>query len=135
MLDHLDPNEPVTPKTRENPIERPLTDREVPLAGSTASATLHAWLDGELAESAAFHGLVARDVDFWLRLDKEFQLRRQMKTPAHVFERIMESLPRNTPVAEVSWQQKPITVTPMIAIAIGGAALVTGFVLGAILFR
>lgn len=135
MLDHLDPNEPVTPKTRETPIEqRPLTDREVPLAGSTGSATLHAWLDGELPESAVLHGVMARDVDFWLRLDRELQGRRQMKTPAQVFERIMDALPHNTPAAEVRWQQKPLTVTPVIAIAIAGGALATGFLLGALFF-
>ena len=107
MLDNLDPNEPRTPKTRETPIEqRPLADREVPLTGRAGAATLHAWLDGEMPESAARHSNVARDVDFWLRLDRDLQVRRQMTTPAHVYEQIMAALPAAVPSAATKWYSR-----------------------------
>ena len=94
MQDNLDPREyrnPSAPKG-DQPA-RPITDREVPLTGQQTPAAIHSWLDGELSESAVRQSDASRDVDFWLRLDREVQVRRQMTTPAHLYERIMEALP------------------------------------------
>jgi hypothetical protein len=136
MLDNLDPNEPRTPKTRETPIEqRPVADREVPLIGRAGSATLHAWLDGEMPESAARHGDAARDVDFWMRLDRELLVRRQMTTPTHVYDQIMAALPSTAPEREVAWFRKPVTVTPVVAIGAAAGTLALGMVLGAALLK
>jgi hypothetical protein len=134
MRDNLDPNEPLTPRTRETPIEqRPVADREVPLTSRTITTTLHAWLDGGLAENAVQYGIMAKDADFWVRLDRELLVRRQMKTPAHVFEQIMEALPDTAPAAETKWHQKSFSVTPMLAIGVAAGALAAGIVIGAVL--
>ena len=134
MRDNLDPNEPLTPRTRETPVEqRPVSDREVPLTSRTTTTTLHAWLDGGLAENAVQYGIMAKDAEFWVRLDRELQVRREMKTPAHVFEHIMEALPNTAPAAETKWHQKSFTVTPMKAIGVAGAALAAGIAIGAAL--
>jgi hypothetical protein len=131
MLDNLDPNEPRAPKTKETPVERPLADREVPLTGRAGAATLHAWLDGEMPETSARTGDMARDVDFWKRLDRELTVRRGMTTPAHVYGQIMASLPMAAPGAATRWYEKPITVTPLTAAAVAAATLAVGVALGA----
>ena len=131
MLDNLDPNEPRTTKKGDAQVERPLADREVPLTGRAGAATLHAWLDGEMPEGAARHGDLARDVDFWKRLDRELTARRGMSTPAHVYGQIMASLPMAAPGAATKWYQKPITVTPLTAAAVAAATLAVGMAIGA----
>ena len=132
MHDNLDPNEPRTPKTRETPVEqRPLADREVPLTSRAGAATLHAWLDGEMPESAARVGDTVRDVDFWMRLDRELVVRRGMTTPSHVYGQIMAALPTAAPSAAAKWYQKPVTVTPMTAAAVAAGTLALGIAIGA----
>ena len=133
MRDNLDPNEPLTPRTRETPVEQhPMADREVPLTTRTTTTTLHAWLDGGLSENAVQYGVMARDADFWVRLDRELTVRRQMKTPAHVFEQIMEALPETAPAAETKWYARPFQVSPVIAISVAAGALVAGIAIGAV---
>jgi len=107
MLDNLDPRErrsEDTPKSRETSAARPLSDREVPLNGDTRTATLNAWLDGEVPESEVRATANARDVEFWLRIEKEVEVRREMKTPVHVYSQIMEALPNDLPAA-VPWYE------------------------------
>jgi len=133
MMDNLDPNEPRLPKTRETPVERPLADREVPLTGRAGAATLNAWLDGEVPESAARSGDMARDVDFWKRLDGELTARRAITTPAHVYGQIMASLPTTVPAASAKWYTKPMTVNPLVAAAAAAGTLALGIALGAAL--
>ena len=131
MLDNLDPNEPRTPKTRETPIEqRPLADREVPLTGRAGAATLNAWLDGEMPESAARLGDAARDVDFWLRLDRDLQVRRQMTTPAHVYDAIMQALPASVPMATTKWYGRRFTMSVSTATAAAAGLFLMGLLAG-----
>jgi hypothetical protein len=135
MLDNLDPNEPRTPKTRETPIEqRPLADREVPLTGRPGAATLHAWLDGEMPESAARHSDVSRDVDFWLRLDRDLQVRRQMTTPAHVYEQIMAALPSAVPATATKWYSRSFTTTVSTAAIAATGVFFLGLMIGIALY-
>jgi hypothetical protein len=128
MLDNLDPRErridQPTPASREAPAARPIADREVPLNGRATPEMIHAWLDGEVSETVVRHGEAVRDVDFWLRIEREVHVRREMKTPVHVMERIMESLPAARPEA-APWWRRQITMSPMIAVAaaIGAAAV------------
>jgi hypothetical protein len=134
MLDNLDPTERrsdvSTPKTRETPVARPLSDREVPLSGDPRTATIHAWLDGELAESEVRTRATARDVDFWQRIEKEVEVRREMQTPVHVFRQIMEALPEEAPLA-LPWYKRTVTVTPMVAMAAAAGAVAVGMAIGA----
>jgi hypothetical protein len=87
MLDDLNPQggrgeSPAPKRARE---ERPLTDREVPLGQTTRNmAPIHAWLDGELPESAVRTAESARDVDFWRKVTEETERRRTLKTPAYL---------------------------------------------------
>ena len=135
MHDHLDPNEPRIPKTRETPVERPMADREVPLTTRAGAATLHAWLDGEVPESAARHGDMSRDVDFWNRLDRELTARREMTTPAHIYGQIMASLPVAAPAVSAKWYAKPMSVSPIAVAAAAAGTLAIGMALGAALTK
>ena len=135
MHDNLDPTEPRIPKTRETPVERPLADREVPLTTRAGAATLHAWLDGEVPESAARHGDMSRDVDFWNRLDRELTARREMTTPAHIYGQIMASLPVAAPAVSAQWYAKPMSVSPLAVAAAAAGTLAIGMALGAALTK
>ena len=99
MVNNLDPREhrtsPAAPKSREIPATRPIADREVPIARHQIPAAVQAWLDGDLPESAARRADVKGDVDFWLRVDREMQARRELRTPAHLHQQIMDALPES----------------------------------------
>lgn len=137
MLDNTDPMERASsvpsPARRSAPASRPPADREVPIEGHSAAA-VNAWLDGDIPESAARRADTARDVDFWLRIEKEVEVRRAMKTPAHVYQQIMESLPAATP-RTTSWYERPLTMTPVVAITAVGAAVAVGIVIGIALIK
>jgi len=140
MLDNLDPRERQTdvpaPGAREAPAARPLADREVPLGGQAVSATIHEWLDGEAPESAVRHAGTARDVEFWKRLEREVEVRRAMRTPVHVYQQIMESLPEAAPQVTPWWKrQVTVTVSPLMAMAAAAGAIAVGAALAAMMLR
>jgi hypothetical protein len=139
MLENLDPREhqtpPATPRPREVPVPRPITDREVPLADRHIPAAVHAWLDGELPESVARQADATREVDFWLRIDREARVRRQLKTPVHVYQQIMNALPQSAPVIETSWWRRPLTISPTVALVAAAGAFAIGVALGAVVMR
>lgn len=134
MLDDLNPQggrgESQTPKRARD--ERPLTDREVPLGQARNMAPIHAWLDGELPESAVRTAESARDVDFWRKVTEETERRRMTKTPAYLEAQIMAALPTETTADGVqTWWAREVTMTPATAavaaaslLAIGAAATV-----------
>lgn len=132
MIDNIDPRErpagAPAPARREAPAARPLADREVPIEGH-AAPSINAWLDGDIPESAVRHGDAVRDVDFWLRIEREVEVRREMKTPVHVYQQIMESLPLATPPT-TPWWRRTIEVSPMVALTAAAAAVAVGVVIG-----
>ncbi|HEY9514938.1 MAG TPA: hypothetical protein VIQ74_04590 [Gemmatimonadaceae bacterium] len=132
MIDNLDPAERPAdvPARRGAPAARPMADREVPIGGHSAPS-IHAWLDGEISESSVRRGDAVRDVDFWLRIEREVEVRREMKTPAHVYQQIMESLPMAAPRA-TPWWRRTLTVSPMLAAAAAVTAVAVGVVIGAV---
>jgi hypothetical protein len=75
--------------------ERQIADREVPLPQSDRplSAAVHAWLDGELDESAVALGETARDVEFWNRLNDVASSHHNVRAPKGLADRIMSALP------------------------------------------
>ena len=106
-----------------------LTDREVPIGSGQGNAALHAWLDGEGSMAAAVQA-DRRQVEFWNRLSADVEVRRQMTTPVHVQAAIMAALPDRAPqaVAE-SWWQRPVAMTPAVALAAAAGLLVVGAML------
>jgi hypothetical protein len=114
----------------------PLSDREVPLGRRRTPAAVHAWLDGELAETEVRRGDTQRDVEFWNRIAEQSEARRQMRTPAHLQAQIMAALPQAAPAADTTpWYGKTIELAPVVAI-LGGAALVAaGAAIGAAVAR
>jgi hypothetical protein len=107
---------------RDKPAE-PLYDREVPLAGTTAShGVLHDWLDGEVDVMRASEVEGKSKVELWTRINAESEMLRRRVTPVGVQQRIMASLPE-TPGATTSWYKQ---ITPVSAIAIAVALLAVG---------
>ncbi|HEV2181793.1 MAG TPA: hypothetical protein VGR59_15805 [Gemmatimonadaceae bacterium] len=87
-----------------------------------------------MPESEARATANARDVEFWLRIEKEVEVRREMKTPVHVFSQIMEALPEDAPSA-LPWYKKQVTVSPMVAMAATAGAVAVGMAIGAALTK
>ncbi len=129
MLDNLNPQggrgEGQAPKRARD--ERPLTDREVPLGQARNMAPIHAWLDGELPESAVRNAETARDVEFWRRVTEETDKRRAMRTPAHLEAQIMAALPTETTADGVqTWWAREVTMTPATAAVAAASLLAVG---------
>jgi hypothetical protein len=110
---------------RRVPIERPLTDREVPLpqpdTARVLSPAVHAWLDGELPEAAVKRGDTERDVEFWKRMAQVVETRRHVTTPTHVQQRIMDALPHTVPQLITPWYRREFVITPAAALGAVGA--------------
>jgi len=130
MLDDLNPQggrgESQAPK-RARDERQPLTDREVPLGQVRNMAPIHAWLDGELPESAVRTAESARDVDFWRKVTEETERRRAMKTPAYLEAQIMAALPTETTADGVqTWWAREVTMTPATAAVAAASLLAVG---------
>jgi len=109
---------------RAEPRQRPLADREVPLdRHGTLSAAVHAWLDGELPESAVRKGDTAKDVEFWQMIGQETAQMRRLRTPAHVEALIMAALPQTAPPAVTPWHRRELVTTRRMAL-VSAVALV-----------
>ncbi len=120
---------------RETPAARPVTDREVPLDGASLQPALHAWLDGELPESAVRRGDMVRDVEFWHRVNKETELRRSTRSPVHLEAAIMRALPDAMPALSEPWWRKSVAVTPATLAAAGAGLVVLGMAIQALRAR
>jgi hypothetical protein len=125
------------PPNRGDQRQRPIADREVPLdRHGGLSATVHAWLDGELPEAAVRKGETAKDVEFWQMIAQETSQMRRTRTPAHVEAMIMDALPQTAPQLITPWYRREFVLTPGTAVLSAVAlvaltAVVTGLVLGA----
>jgi len=130
MLDDLNPQggrgESQAPK-RAREERQPLTDREVPLEQARNMAPIHAWLDGELPESAVRTAESARDVDFWRKVTEETTRRRMTKTPAYLEAQIMAALPTDRTADGVqTWWAREVTMTPATAAVAAASLLAVG---------
>ena len=81
-------------------VERPLTDREVPLPGIAAAdataSVVHQWLDGEATEADARRANDAA-VEFWQQVERDAQTMKAVKAPAHLAANIMAAIPVREP--------------------------------------
>ena len=121
------------PAQKASQTER-LTDREVPLGRTSIPSAVHAWLDGELPESAA-RVEAPRDVDFWQKLGAETAVRRQVRTPAHVQAQIMAAMPQSAPTMITPWWRREFVVQPGTAIAAASGLILLGAAISAVVLR
>jgi hypothetical protein len=117
-------------RPRQTPPAQPLTDREVPIAAHRTPASIHAWLDGEVPEAAVRQADTLRQVEFWSRINAETERRRQMRTPVHVQERIMEALPQSVPQLLAPWWRRELAMSPTVAVTAAAGLLALGVLLG-----
>lgn len=135
MLDNLNPGSPRdgrdghkarAERPRDNEI-RPVVEREVPLGQQTEhslATSVHAWLDGELPEAVVRKGETAGDVEFWRNLSGQMELRRRMRTPAHIEAQIMAALPHHAPAAVITpWFRREFVITPVAAVSTTAAIM------------
>jgi hypothetical protein len=108
-----------------------LADREVPIELTRTPDLIHAWLDGELAESQVRGSESARHVNFWKRLDSDLEVRRQAMAPVDLTERIMAALPNAAPMAVSPWWNRTVAMTPLAVAASAAALLGLGAAIGA----
>lgn len=129
MLDDLNPQggqpEGQGPKQRAR-AERPLTDREVPIDQSRTAPSIHAWLDGDIPESAVRTAENARDVEFWRKVTEETERYRAIRTPAHLEAQIMAALPMEMADGRTAWWRREVVVTPGTAAAAAASLLAVG---------
>jgi len=136
MLDNLNARDDGGDAGRERPRRaseqaQPLSDREVPLGGTTAtSEMINSWLDGDAPEPVAVNAESARQVDLWRRIDEESQRRRHLVTPAHVKAQIMAALPADLPQMALPWWKKSIHVSPVVALAAAAGLVALGAAIG-----
>jgi hypothetical protein len=129
MLDDLNPQggRPEGQEPQRARAERPLTDREAPLGQTSRTPpSIHAWLDGEIPESAVRTAETARDVEFWRRVTEETDKRRAMRTPAHLEAQIMAALPVEMADSGATWWQREVVVTPGKAAVAAASLLAVG---------
>jgi hypothetical protein len=129
MLDDLNPQggrQKGEEPQRARAERQPLTDREVPLGQGRTPASIHAWLDGEVPESAVRNAETARDVEFWRRVTEETDKRRAMRTPAHLEAQIMAALPAEMADGGATWWQREMVVTPGKAAVAAASLLAAG---------
>ena len=145
-MTHDDLNAP-NPESRENngeaqrrstrePVRR-VSDREVPIGGGDArtSDLVHAWLDGDLPETAVAGPDAARQIEFWKRVDRDLEQRRYLQTPADLTQKIMDALPATTPATATAWWSRPIAMSPIAIAAAATSLLALGAAIGATIRR
>jgi hypothetical protein len=128
-----DPNRSRAPDGAEVNPSRPgrLSDREVPIELTRTPDQVHAWLDGELPESAVRGADSTRHVEFWKRMDRDLEVRRQAHAPADLTERIMAVLPMTTPRTSAPWWNRSVAMNPIAVAATAAGLLALGTAIGA----
>jgi hypothetical protein len=115
---------------RASELSQPLSDREVPLGGTTTSEMINSWLDGDAPEPAAVNAESGRQIDLWRRIEQESERRRHLVTPAHVKAQIMAALPADVPHVALPWWKKSIQVSPFVALAAAAGLVALGAAIG-----
>lgn len=108
-----------------------LSDREVPIELTRTPDQIHAWLDGEMPESSVRGAEATRHVEFWKRLDRDLEVRRQAHAPVDLAERIMAVLPTTTPQLAAPWWNREVSMNPVAVAAAAAGLLTLGAAIGA----
>jgi hypothetical protein len=96
-----------------------------------ATPAVQAWLDGEADREGLASAEEQETAAFWTKVNEEAELLRRRKTPIHVQQKILESLPAEPARAPAPGGSGPITLTPMVAIALGAGLVAVGVAIGA----
>ena len=99
-----------------------------------ATPAVQAWLDGE----AGREGLASADEQetaaFWTKVNDEAEMLRRRKTPIHVQQKILGALPSEPPKAPPRAASGSISLSPMVAIALGAGLVAIGAAIGVMFF-
>jgi hypothetical protein len=95
-----------------------------------ATPAVQAWLDGEADREGLASAEEQETAAFWIKVNDEAELLRRRKTPIHVQQKILSSLPSEPAKAPGRGGSGPITLTPTVAIALGAVLVALGAVIG-----
>jgi hypothetical protein len=112
-----------------------MADREVPIELTRTPDLVHAWLDGEIPESSVHGAEAVRHLEFWKRVDRDLEVKRQMHAPVDLTDRIMEALPQSVPSLVSPWWHHPIEMNPLAVAAAAAGLLALGAAIGVSLRR
>ena len=119
---------------RDNGAGR-VSDREVPLEQGQLPAVVQAWLDGEAGEPSDRSPAVARQIEFWSRINAETASRRVIKAPAGLQASIMAELAQAEPRVSPPWYRRPLEVNPVIAVSTAAGLVALGALAGMTIAR
>ena len=95
-----------------------------------ATPAVQAWLDGEAGRDGLASADEQETAAFWTKVNDEAEMLRRRKTPIHVQQKILSSLPSEPAKAPVRATSGSIALSPTVAIALGAALLAIGAVIG-----
>lgn len=120
--------------TADNPNADPPAEKPRHRKTPPATPAVQAWLDGEVARDGLASADEQETAEFWSRINSEAEQLRQRKTPVHVQQRILNSIPDEAAgsagPAGAARAATPGTITLRVSTAVlAGAAL---FAVGAL---
>lgn len=97
-----------------------------------ATPAVQAWLDGEAGREGLASAEEQETAAFWTKVNDEAELLRRRKTPIHVQQKILGSLPSEPAKPPARAGSGSVILTPTVAIALGAALVAIGAVIGAL---
>lgn len=94
-----------------------------------ATPAVQAWLDGEAGRDGLESADEQETAAFWTKVNDEAELLRRRKTPIHVQQKILGSLP-GEPVPPARAGSGSVILTPAVAIALGAVLVAIGAAIG-----
>ena len=97
-----------------------------------ATPAVQAWLDGEVDREGLASAEEQETAAFWTKVNDEAEQLRRRKTPIHVQQKILVSLPSEPAGTPARTASGGITLTPTVAIALAAALVALGAVIGVV---
>ena len=95
-----------------------------------ATPAVQAWLDGEAGRDGLASADEQETAAFWTKVNDEAEMLRRRKTPIHVQQKILSSLPSEPAKPPARATSGSIALSPTVAVALGAALLAIGAVIG-----
>ncbi|HYN82139.1 MAG TPA: hypothetical protein VES88_11595 [Gemmatimonadaceae bacterium] len=95
-----------------------------------ATPAVQAWLDGEAGRDGLASADEQETAAFWTKVNDEAELLRRRKTPIHVQQKILGSLPAEPAKPPARAGSGSVILTPTVAIALGAVLVALGAAIG-----
>lgn len=95
-----------------------------------ATPAVQAWLDGEAGRDGLASADEQETAAFWTKVNDEAELLRRRKTPIHVQQKILGSLPGEPVIPPARAGSGSVILTPAVAIALAAVLVAIGAAIG-----